>query len=67
MSQQQPNYKCPQCDHRLKPAEGAAFTCTSCDRTIRESVCTRMERIERLAEGDDIVAEIAQAALEGEQ
>jgi tRNA(Ile2) C34 agmatinyltransferase TiaS len=67
MSQQRANYKCPACDSRLKPTDCAEFDCVKCGRTIRESVCSRMERIERLAEGDDIVAELAQAALEGEQ
>jgi tRNA(Ile2) C34 agmatinyltransferase TiaS len=68
MSQQAPNYNCPQCDGRLEAAEYAQeYTCARCGRTIRESVVSRMERFERVAEGDGPLAEIAAAALEGEK
>jgi len=68
MSQQRPNYKCPQCDHRLRQGDDPQdYKCTNCGRTIRESVCKRMGSFKRVAQSDGPLAEIAQAALEGQK
>lgn len=61
----EPNYKCPQCDGRLKPLKTDAYECERCDREIREVVVEDMDAFERVAESDGPASEIAQAALEG--
>lgn len=43
------------------------YECDRCGRTLRQSVVSRMDSFKRVAERDCPAAEIARAALEGEQ